>query len=385
MPKRKSILFVSPDYHCSFFYRDELRKLGWKADIYVGSSYPEILLYSDKDILKVSNPFQQLTKFGKFTKFLLMSVFYLTVVLKYKYHFYYGGIDQFNFMEQKLRLNKILGEDFRFHLWLAKLFNRKIIHLPSGCLEEETKANFSKLDGGNICNNCGWGPEVCNDYRNIAKFNLVRKYADMAVGTGSFDSSQYRTTHFKYKALDLDLWHPSLAVPDEFRLPCTNNLRILHSFCGENRNHGNKNIKGSPFIVAAINQLKEEGFSVEHMFLNDVPSKHMRFYQVQADIVIEQLIYGWWGSTGVETMALGLPVVCYLRPAWKKCFLKTYPEYESLPIVEANTETIYDVLKKLIVDKNYRKQKGRESRSFAEQHFDVRKNAVELEKILLEL
>lgn len=386
MSKKKSVLFVTPDYHCSFFYRDELRKSGWKADIYVSNSYPKKLLYSDKDILRVPK-LRRLSWLGKYIKIEVLQrcIFYLSKFWKYKYHFYYGGIDQFNFLEQKTRLNIILGENFRFHLWLAKLFKRKVIHLPSGCLEEETKAIFSKLDGGNVCNNCGWGPEVCDDNRNIARFNLIRKYADMFVGTGSLNSSQYKTTHFKYKAIDLELWHPDLAVPDEFKLPWTNNLRILHSFYDKNRNHGSKNIKGSPFIVAAIKRLKEKGFPVEYMFLKDVPSKHMPYYQVQADIVVEQLIYGWWGSTGVETMALGKPVVCYLRPAWKEFFLKTFPEYESLPIVEANTETIYEVLKKLVVDENYRKKKGRESRFFAERHFDAKKNAAELESIFLGL
>lgn len=84
-------------------------------------------------------------------------------------------------------------------------------------------------------------------------------------------------------------------------------------------------------------------------------------------------------------MALGKPVVCYLRPAWKEFFLKTFPEYDSLPIVEANTETIYEVLKELVINEKYREQRGREARLFAERHFNVRKNAAELEKIFLSL
>jgi hypothetical protein len=52
MIKNNSILFVRPDYHCSFFYRDEFRKLGWKADIIVGNNHPQDLLYSNKKILK---------------------------------------------------------------------------------------------------------------------------------------------------------------------------------------------------------------------------------------------------------------------------------------------------------------------------------------------
>jgi hypothetical protein len=39
----------------------------------------------------------------------------------------------------------------------------------------------------------------------------------------------------------------------------------------------------------------------------------------------------------------------------------------------------------LTTDKDYREQKGKESRLFAEKHFDVKKNARELEKIFLTL
>ena len=54
----------------------------------------------------------------------------------------------------------------------------------------------------------------------------------------------------------------------------------------------------------------------------------MRFYQAQADIVVDQLIYGHWGSTAVECMALGKPVVCYLDKRWKENFMDNYPEYK---------------------------------------------------------
>ena len=66
----------------------------------------------------------------------------------------------------------------------------------------------------------------------------------------------------------------------------------------------------------------------------------MKYYQVQADIVVEQLIYGWWGSTGVETMSLGKPVICYLRESQMKEFNNNYPEIKSIPIVKANVFNI---------------------------------------------
>jgi hypothetical protein len=380
---KRSVLFIRPDYHCSFFYRNEFRRLGWKADIYVPWSYPANLLYSDKDICR---PFHVVGKsrLVRWVNHLFADLWYLANFWKYKYHFYYGRPPEFQFLEQRLGLELLFGKGFLLSLWLAKFCGCRIVYSPTGCLDEETKENFSKLDAGNVCGNCG-SADICQDRRNHANFRRVRRYADMAVGFGNLDSSQYRATHFRYKAIDLDLWRPGLDIPAAALLPATNNLRILHSYLDEGRNYKGRNIKGSPFVVAAIERLRQEGHAVDYLFINDKPSNQMRFYQAQADIVVEQLIYGWWGSTGVECLALGKPVVCYVRPQWKSFFLSVFGEYKDLPIVEANTRTIYEVLKKLVVDREYRLRKGRDSREFAESFFDPGSNARALSEFLSKL
>jgi len=375
---RKSILFVNPDYHCSFVYRDELRKLGWKANVYVPESYPKKLLYSKGDITPMpQGPAQHEAK--KFagalakTRVSTRKIAWLTQLFAaHKYLVFYGGLESLPLLIR----NEIQdAPPVSRSIEIAKKLGNKIIQVPSGCLEEETKEHFSQLDGGNVCGNCGWSAEVCNDENNIARFNLVGRYADLVIGQGCFESSRLKLTHFKYKSLDLNLWNPNLEIPAKHRLPKTKNLRVLHSFVGKGRDSSGKNIKGTPRIADAIDRLKAEGYPVEYMFLDDIQSKDMRYYQAQADIAVDQLIYGWWGSTGIEAMGLGKPVVCYLRPAWKDFFLKQFPEYSSLPIVEANAENIYEVLKRLALDHDFRKQKGRESWEFAFRHFDVTKNA----------
>jgi glycosyltransferase involved in cell wall biosynthesis len=124
---------------------------------------------------------------------------------------------------------------------------------------------------------------------------------------------------------------------------------------------------------------------VEYFYVQDVESRDMRYYQVQADIIVDQLIYGWWGSTGIEGMALGKPVVCYLRREWKEHFFQVFPEYSELPIVEASTGDIYEVIKRLVIDESYRRRKGEEARQFAEKHFDVKRNAADLGRLFLSL
>jgi glycosyltransferase involved in cell wall biosynthesis len=285
--------------------------------------------------------------------------------------------------ERKFGVDRIFGSGFLFELFFAKLFNVKLIYLPSGCREEVSKEDFSQLDKGKVCGNCGYWNR-CNDTLNIANFAIINRYFDMVIGIGVLDSTQISITHLKYKVIDLTLWSPNLSIPSNHKMPFSSNIRILHSsyLSKSGRDWQGRNIKGSPFVLAAIERLKNEGHAVEYVFVHDKPSNQMRFYQAQADIVVEQLIYGWWGSTFVETSALGKPVVCYLRPAWKEFFLKNFPEYGILPVIEADTQSIYEVLKRLVTDGDYRRQKGDESRRFAEAHFDPERNTAKLIELL---
>ena len=374
MRKKKSILFVRPDYHCSFFYRDEFRKQGWKADIFVPSSYPENLLYSKRDILTppIIKGKYNLVK-GLMNRFILF-FWWQTIFWKYEVHLYYGlppitGMGKI--WGHIFPFSRKINNDFYWELWLARLLGIKLIFLPTGCHDSDLKKTFQTLDGGNVCNNCGFF-DKCDDRLNAQGFSIVRKYFDFAIGGDTKISKELFEKPIKYKVIDLNLWKPGLEIPKEYLLPYTKNLRILHSayLDKSDRTWQGRNIKGSPYVLAAIEQLKVEGHAIEYVYISDKPSNQMRFYQAQADIVVEQLIYGWWGSTGIETMALGKPVICYLRPSWRELFLNLHSEYEDIPIVQADTQTIYESLKNLVVDADYRKQKGKESRIFAEQHFN---------------
>lgn len=360
-----------------------MRKYGWKADIFVAPHHCETLLYSKKDILQAPQIKSKNPRVSVVNQLLLV-FWWLCIFWRYRFHIYYGRPPILPLIEKKVGLTKVLGKNFLFELWLAKLFQIKLIFLPTGCHDDESKENFSKIEDGNVCNNCGFW-DRCSDQLNNLNFSRIRRYFDMKIGVGAIDSSQFQMTHLKWKSIDLNLWSPDIVIPKEHRLPSTKKLRILHSAYLSGRNWKGRNIKGSPFVLEAIERLQNEGHSVEYFFIKDKPSNQMRFYQAQADIVVEQLIYGWWGSTFVETSALGKPVICYLRPSWKESFLKTFPDYKTLPVIEADTNLIYDSLKKLVVDSDLRRTKGIESRRFAELHFNSQSNARSLIKVMQSL
>lgn len=355
--------------------------MGWRADIFVPWGYPEHLLYRQASIIRPPAIGKFVTqKAEQVFNHILSSIWYLCNGWRYEFHLYYGP--------PPVWLNLITpvtpAGTPSLSLKLAKLWGCKLVFLPTGCREEYSKQEFELLDNGSVCGNCGFW-DRCNDEENNRHFAIIRRYFDRVVGTGSSPNSQFFTSHLKWKSIDLDLWKPNLAVPLDKVLPPTGKIRILHSFSSNGRSFQGRNIKGSPFVKSAVDKLVSEGYDVELLYLTDIPSNQMRFFQAQADIVVEQLHYGWWGSTGVEALALGKPVVCYLRPSWKKFFLTQFPEYSSLPIVEATVSSIYSVLRDLVVDQQLRKLAGERSRKFAMQHFDPARNAIDMECFLLEI
>jgi glycosyltransferase involved in cell wall biosynthesis len=343
--------------------------------------YPNHLLYSDQDIRRPRRWGSRNNRLSGLTNLLLASIWYILNAWKYEFHVYYGSPPEWlNFSSRYSPKGTP-----ELSLKVAKFWGCKLVFLPSGCHEELSKKEFSELDAGMVCGNCGFW-DRCNDLDvNLPHFARVRRFFDMTIGAGSTPVTELPTTQMKWKVIDLELWKPGLEIPKRHQIEKSSNLRILHSFSSNGRDFEGRNIKGSPHIREAVERLVDEGQRVEFMHLTDIPSNQMRFYQAQADIVVEQLRYGWWGSTGVEAMALGKPVVCYLRPSWKAFFFENFPEYEKLPIVEATVDSIYDSLKLLVENEDLRIRTGEESRAFAEQHFSPRENALSFEKHLLEI
>lgn len=356
--------------------------MGWRADIYVPWKYPDKLLYSTQDILRPWRVRRLPKKLRRAVNHVFGVMWWLRFAQRYRTHIYYGRPPALTYFERALRLERLFGAGFSFELALARALRIRLVYLPTGCHDQETQENFTLLDEGNVCGNCGsW--DRCDDAKNSENFARIRRYFDVNIGTGELVSTQYETTALRWKSIDLELWAPEISIPEEHRLPSTGNLRILHSnFLKESkRTWRGRNIKGSPFVLAAVEQLQQEGHPVEYFFVDGIKSRDMRFYQAQADIVVEQLIYGWWGSTFVEAAALGKPVVCYLRPDWKTRFLKHWG-YRELPVVEATTATIYAALKRLVVDEEYRVRQGVAAREFAVDHFNPVDNARALAELL---
>lgn len=377
--RNKSIVFVCPDYHCSFLYREELRKRGWKADIYVPPNYPRELLYGDADIISRDVRLESSPSVLKCQISICISFF--KCLYRYKYHFYYGRLDYFKLLREPRLLPFWYNTNgFRLHLFLTSLFRRKVIYVPSGTPDEVS------IDTLELLGNRDEGVRTEDFRTNLDHLNTVRRYSHVNIGVGFNHTDEFQQIHFQYKCLDLERWRPGIAIPDEFLIQRKNpdTIWILHSFMfsKERQQVQGGNIKGTQYVLDAVKQLKEEGFNVDLMMFDKVPINNYIYFQLQADVVVEELIRGCWGSTTVECLALGKPVLTYIRKEWEQNYLKTFPWIEELPVLSTDKYSIYENLKKVVASKSLRDQMSIQARNFALENFDVKKNVHSLVNVI---
>jgi glycosyltransferase involved in cell wall biosynthesis len=168
-----------------------------------------------------------------------------------------------------------------------------------------------------------------------------------------------RTEFLPYCNVDLDQWQPIKKAEGR-------NLVIMHS-------PTNRGVKGTKYIIEAVERLKAKYKDIELILVEGVPHAKVQEVYRKADLAIDQLLLGWYGGFAVEMMALGKPVVCYIREE----DLNFIPEQmrNNLPIINANPDTIYNVLAGLVEERDKLHSIGEQSRAYVEMWHDPMKIA----------
>jgi len=121
--------------------------------------------------------------------------------------------------------------------------------------------------------------------------------------------------------------------------------------------------KGTDYIIDAVEKLKDSGFNINLILVEGVEHDKAIEYYKEADIVIDQLVIGWYGVFSIECMALGKPVCCYIHKD-----LETYMPFN--PIVNIKPENIVKSLRMLIEDERLRKVLSEKGRKYVEEVHD---------------
>lgn len=183
----------------------------------------------------------------------------------------------------------------------------------------------------------------------IITFNILIEHI-LAAGVIKF--------HDSFVPIDLEAWK-YVGVRRENNL-----IKVAHA-------PTNRAIKGTRYVIDAVEKLKDEGYKVELILVEGISNQEAKRIYEEADIIVDQLLIGWHGGFAVECMALGKPVLCYIREDLTKKFSYS----KKLPIISTHPFNLVDNLKMLIENPELREELGKKGREYVEEFHDSMKLA----------
>jgi len=328
---------------------------GYKSDTIVYEVY-HINQYSDFD--HVIDRILGECKFLKPNSLIRRALLYLVApyfvflwaTLKYDiFHFYFDGGFFGNLAGHRLELQ------------LLHLAGKKIIVVPYGGdarLESETRKYKY-----NFCMDCTPETKACDEEKIRRTVEYFCRHADLILGCADLVETLPRHEGMWFYPIDLSEWQP-VAVPRDSGI-----VRVVHA-----SNH--RKYKGTRFLLSAIEELKSEGYPVELILVERMPNQEAKKIYELADIIADQFIGGAYALFAIEGMALGKPVMCFLREK-----LHPYhPEWTECPIVNTNPDNLKQQLIRLINDSKLRRKLGHYGIDYVQKYHSLESVGVRLDK-----
>jgi glycosyltransferase involved in cell wall biosynthesis len=261
------------------------------------------------------------------------------------FHYYFGR--SFLCWDDYAAPNRLWFADLK----LAKRLGRKVFMTLQGCDARLSDASAAR-NRFTACQigRCESAPDcrATLDARRRDLINNILPLADRVFflnpELGHFVPG---ATFMPYCSVDVEAFEP--VWPKTTGLPV-----LMHA-------PSNESIKGSAIIIEAVARLKKR-IPLEFVLVKGVPYQEaLKLYQ-RADLIIDQLLVGWYGGFAVEAMAMGKPVACYIRgedlgflPAGMR---------EDLPLVQITPETIEADLEAALLRRSQWPSWGRRARAY---------------------
>jgi len=200
--------------------------------------------------------------------------------------------------------------------------------------------------------------EIERHYPSIDEYAVEKqiryscRYADFIFNDGQ-GADFIPKAHMSLKLIPIDLqqWKPVDQTGNERPV-------IVHA-----PNH--RALKGTRYLIKACEQLKEEGYNFELVIVEGQPNEVARQIYSKADIIADQFLAGFYGLFAIEGMALGKPVLCYMRPEWVE-FHGGY--FHECPILSTNLDNLKENLRMLLDDPALRVELGKRGRKYVEKY-----------------
>ena len=129
-------------------------------------------------------------------------------------------------------------------------------------------------------------------------------------------------------------------------------------------------MKGSRFLIKAVEELQAEGVAVELQLVQGVQNSTVRELLKNCDIAADQFIVGWYALFAIEAMSMGKPVLTYLHPDYVELY-SLFSFAGECPIVNTPVSAIKENIRQLVADRQQRIALGRLGREYVRKYHSL--------------
>jgi len=226
---------------------------------------------------------------------------------------------------------------------LVKALGGRVVFHHHGC-DVRNRAHMLATHARATCTECD---PFCVPARQRQVLAAARAWADAElVSTPDLLESAPRAAHLPVAAdLEQYAFSPPRGAP---RL-------VVHA-------PTNRLIKGTRYVERAFRALEPRFPDTRFVVAERLPWRDLIGLLAAADVVVDQLFMGWYGMVAVEAMALGKPVLCFIRPDFEA-------RLRDCPIVRCTLEDLTERLAELLAGEA-RAALGERGRAYVEREHE---------------
>lgn len=117
--------------------------------------------------------------------------------------------------------------------------------------------------------------------------------------------------------------------------------------------------KGSEQIITAVTELQEEGLDIEFTLIENQSHEQALEAMQAADLIIDQILIGWYGVVSIEAAAYGKPVLVYIDER-----AVALSGLEAPPFTNVSAESLKDAIRKFYENRAELVSAGLKNRDF---------------------
>jgi glycosyltransferase involved in cell wall biosynthesis len=205
---------------------------------------------------------------------------------------------------------------------LLRAIGRTVVVHFHGCDIKQTAAATSPQEVH--CSHCEVRAD-CSLADQTRRKRMAERFADHIVVSTPDLLAAVPTARWIPNPVDLGRWPPAVSSA-----PRNGAFTVAHI-------PSDPVLKGTRFVVAAVEELQRRGYPVRLRLATNVPHSDMPRMYRDADLYIDQLNFGWYGVAATEAMAMRRPVAAFLFP-W------VARDFGEPPVIRVDRSSLTDVL-----------------------------------------